>query len=398
MRRYILSLFIFILLSNVGYTQDPTWKVNEGAFQQTETLICKLSINGVMLESPNDMVGAFIGGECRGVSKPTYIASLNKYLTYLTVFSNTQGDTITFKLFNSKTGQVVDAVNKLAFKINEHIGSAFQTYRISSTKLSSESKLLSFGFSNASVDSIRVETNVTTGEKTNVYFIPQNTNKTSLVPTFSVSAAANVYVLEKPVVSGVTNFDFTTDKNFQIVSEDESSLTNFNVSVRNSISCADSSKYAPVITKDISGNLNSSVNYNNIWYKDGQVIIDTGKSIKPTASGLFKVKTKFGYCLSSFSAPYYFLITDLINIDNGQFIKVNPNPFKQYFTLDFSLNIYQKLNIKLISLTTGNIVFDKYNVYSGSVLQPNNLLPGLYVCMVYSADGKLNYQFKLMKI
>jgi hypothetical protein len=316
----------------------------------------------------------------------------------LTVFSNTQGDTITFKLFNSKTGQVVDAVNKLAFKINEHIGSAFQTYRISSTKLSSESKLLSFGFSNASVDSIRVETNVTTGEKTNVYFIPQNTNKTSLVPTFSVSAAANVYVLEKPVVSGVTNFDFTTDKNFQIVSEDESSLTNFNVSVRNSISCADSSKYAPVITKDISGNLNSSVNYNNIWYKDGQVIIDTGKSIKPTASGLFKVKTKFGYCLSSYSAPYYFLITDIINIDNSQFIKINPNPFVQDINVKFHLNNYSKIAITIRSLLNGNLVYQNDNVYNDSKLQPINLSPGMYVLIANTIDGKYSYQFKLIKL
>ena len=398
-RKIIIILLICFTCTQVGLAQSPAWVVNEGAFQQTETMICKLSINGVYLESPNDMVAAFVGNECRGVSKPVYIASVNKYLTYLTVFANNQGDTVTFKLYNSKTGQVVNAVNKLVFNINAQIGSTFQTYRISSTVLSSEAKLLSFGFSNTTTDSVKVETDLATGIKTNVYYIPLTASKTTLRPVFTVSPMANVFVLETPVVSGANTYDFTTNKTFQVLSEDESTLTNYIVAVKNSFSCADSVKFAPIITKDAaSGYLISSKDSGNIWYKDGVLLKDTSKYYKPLANGSYAVKAPFATCMSALSFPYYFLLTDVVNIDNKQFIKVAPNPFNQQFKVDFNLSNYQRVNLKLVSLSTGNIVYKQDNVYAGTAIQPFNILSGVYICNIYSSDEKINYNFKLIKL
>ena len=392
------TLILLLFFSIIGYTQTPNWKVNEGAFQQTETMICKLSVNGGLLESPNDMVAAFIGGECRGVAKPVYIASVNKYLTYLTIFSNTQGDSVTFKLYKSSTNQIFDAVNKIAFKINENLGSTFQTYRVSNTKLSSAADLLSFKFSN--VDFFKVIPNVDaiTGQKINNYYIPQNANKASLIPSFTVSPNASVFVLESPIVSGVTNIDFTNNKTIQILSEDESTLNNYTISVKNFLICSDSIKYAPIITKDQSNNLVSSSAYGNIWLKDNQLISDTTKLIKPISNGSYKSRVMYGECISAVSNSYYYLLTDIINIDNSQYLNIFPNPFVQDINVDFRLNNYSKISISIRELFNGNLVYQNNDVYKGSKIQPLHLSPGLYVLNASTIDGKYNYQFKLIKL
>lgn len=299
-------IVIFCSLSILVYSQSPNWTVNEGAYLQSQTLICKLNVNGKYLISKNDMVGAFVGNECRGVGRPVFVPSLNRYLTYFTLFSNNQGDSISFRLYDSNTGLIHNAVNKLVFNINAQIGSAFQSYIISTTKLNNEAKLTNFSFSNTKVDSSKVVTDLITGKLNNIYFIPMNASRLDLIPVFSISTGASAYIQELPLSSGISKVDGTKPFAIQVLSEDESTLAEFNVEVRNSVITdifnIDQSQFIKVGPNPFYGKLNIEYNLNssgkidleirniyagNIIFQQRNIVSGTQLSLDQVTSGVY---------------------------------------------------------------------------------------------------------------
>jgi hypothetical protein len=154
---------------------------------------------------------------------------------------------------------------------------------------------------------------------------------------------------------------------------------------------------APSLSRDINNYLVSN-SMGNTWYKDGVQLTDTAQKIKPTLGGSYSVKSTQNGCTSALSTPYYYVITDVINLENGQFLKLSPNPFKDYLNFDFNLNGYQKMNIQVFEVSTGRIVWQNKELYPGSKLQPGNLSAGTYLFKINSNDGKVNYQFKMIKL
>lgn len=210
------------------FAQRPTWSVNETIFENTQTMIAKLSLDGKLLENPNDMVGAFVGNECRGVASPVFIPATGKYYTYLTVFSNKQGEEINFKLYEHGSGRIVPVDKKLNFNINDHLGSFFQAYSIAMPTLSNQAAISRFELYNVKPDSV-----VTRGD-VRVFYVPVFNSKDTITTNFSISMGAKVYVKEVPVVPKVTKINFTKQVIFQVVSQDESNLLNYKVEVVNS--------------------------------------------------------------------------------------------------------------------------------------------------------------------
>lgn len=283
-------------------------------------------MDGKYLISKNDMVAAFVGNECRGVGKPIFIPALNRYLTYFTIFSNAQGDSVKFKLYDSNTGKIADAVNKIAFSINAQIGSAFQSYVISNNKLNNEAKITGFSFPSIKIDSTKTITDLVTGAVNNIFYVPIGSARDNLTPTFTISAGSTAFVNELPIVSGVSKINFTKSVVVQVLSEDESALTNFNVEVKNSV------------------------------------------------------------------------ITDLFNIDKSQYINIGPNPFYSKLNIDYRFNTASKVNIELRNMYDGNLIFQQKSIPAGTQLNLDQISSGMYLCIVYSLDGKYRYQFKLVKI
>ena len=152
---------------------------------------------------------------------------------------------------------------------------------------------------------------------------------------------------------------------------------------------------APIITRDTANYLVSS-SLKNVWYKNGVALADSSQRVKYTPPGQFTVKAVQNGCISTMSSPYY-MVTDIININNDEYIKLAPNPFVGVLYLEFKLNSYQKLNIEVFDISTGNKVSTLNDVYSGSKLQLNNLSSGVYVIKVITYDAKYTYQFKMVK-
>jgi hypothetical protein len=161
-------------------------------------------------------------------------------------------------------------------------------------------------------------------------------------------------------------------------------------------------KYAipsrPNLYRDSSNYLSTNILIGNTWYKDGAALTDTAQKIKPTTGGLYTTKTTQNGCVSSASAPYYYLVTDIIQLSNGEFIKLTPNPFINNLNIDFVVKGYQRLNIEVFSSANGTRVASRIGVTAGSRLTFNELNPGVYFIRVASPDMKVSHQFKMVKL
>ncbi|MEO9477562.1 MAG: T9SS type A sorting domain-containing protein [Cyclobacteriaceae bacterium] len=114
--RILLSI-LFLVSSLARVFAQPEWSVNPNDYQYSMTVIADLSIDEAYLQSSQDMIGAFVDGELRGVANPQiYIPSLDRKVAFLTIFSNSvSGETIRFQLYHSSQDDEVPAINELAF-------------------------------------------------------------------------------------------------------------------------------------------------------------------------------------------------------------------------------------------------------------------------------------------
>ena len=215
-----ITIFIFLVVSfSSVYAQIPGWKANEPDYQFTMTIVSKLNMDGVQLVNPNDMVAAFVGNTCRGVSKLTYVASAKTYYAYLTVFSNTPGEVITFYIYNSVANKII------SFAAYQNIGNLYQSYSIAEPALSDKAEMLTFGFLNIKASSHSITTGLV---KIN---IPKSNALSNLTPVFTLSKGANLFKNKILQPSGTNSLDFSSPVVFEVLSEDESTLTSYTVNV-----------------------------------------------------------------------------------------------------------------------------------------------------------------------
>jgi streptogramin lyase len=154
----------------------------------------------------------------------------------------------------------------------------------------------------------------------------------------------------------------------------------------------------PIISRDSVGNLISTNTYGNSWYKDGVSLNDTTQKYKPTKPGSYTAKTTQNGCASSLSNPYYYLVTDVINLSADEYIKLAPNPFINQLNFDFVVKGYQRLNLEIFDVATGMKKASMQNLTPGMPIYLGQLSTGTYYVRVSSKDGKINYQFKMVKL
>ena len=154
----------------------------------------------------------------------------------------------------------------------------------------------------------------------------------------------------------------------------------------------------PIISRDTSGYLVSSNSYGNNWFKEAVALTDTTQKIKPAIAGSYTVKTIQNGCPSILSNPYYYLITDIVNLSYDEFIKLAPNPFSSILNFDFNIKGYQKVNLEVFEISTGNKVRAFQNLIPGQSINLGNLTSGTYLVKVSTSDNKIVQQFKMVKI
>jgi hypothetical protein len=223
-KRAIILLFFLVSFGRL-FAQIPTWKVNESDYQYTMTFVAKLNVDGVPLTNSNDLVGAFVGTTCRGVSKLTYVASENSYFAYLIVLSNSPGEAITFNLYDSSKNKITKVSKTINFVATQHLGNLFQSYSIAEPALNNKAEIVSFDFLNINkVSSVISSGSVKLG-------ISQGNSLTNLIPVYVLSNGARLYKNRTLQSSGTTSMSFSAPVTFEVLSEDESTLVNYTVEV-----------------------------------------------------------------------------------------------------------------------------------------------------------------------
>ena len=357
MKRGFLKIIIFFWISfvvNSSLGQEPNWTFNALEFQHSMTFTTFLNVDGITLSSENDKVAAFIDGELRGVTNVTYIASRNKYVAYLSVFANSNSKAISFKIYDSTNDRIVEISKTETFEINGNLGGIFQSYSIASPQLNNEATLNDFNFK----DIIAVSKSIL-GNSYN-FVLPQTTNIINLVPEFTIDNGAKVYLNKQIQISEVSNVDFSNSQLYQVLSEDESVLKEYQINVS-----AATSQEQILATLSTNSNFNSNSRFTtvNLHFSNEIIGLETEDFLLTNA-----------------------VITNLKQIDNQnyelQLIAINEGIFSVQLKENSVLNVDNNPN-KTSNLM--NFIFDETRPIMSS-LEFKTAVGGEFFTIIFNED------------
>ena len=224
-RKLTLAFTLLVFICYQSQAQTPDWEVNENDFEFTMTFVSFLTIDGDRLQNENDLIGAFVGNENRGVTNLTYVENEDAYYAFLTVHANEGGEPITFRIYDSVNNEIREVQTTLDFEINAHFGNLFQAYSFADPILSSEANIIDLSFQNTPI----IETIIGDGEIT--ITVDQSEDTTGMTPVFTLSNGASLFENGTEYSSGEESFDFLTPVVFQVRSADQTVLRPWTVTV-----------------------------------------------------------------------------------------------------------------------------------------------------------------------
>src|SRR5205085_2471325 len=147
-----------------------------------------------------------------------------------------------------------------------------------------------------------------------------------------------------------------------------------------------------VPTPGISLNANSlvsSVANGNQWYLNNTLIQGaTSQSYQPVQSGNYTVQATVNGCNSAMSTAFNFTIAGVINLDNGQFVKLYPNPVHDKLVINYVIGASSVIGLELYDIN-GKSVKIESNVRSGTEINLRQLSPGVYFLKLTSKNRNL---------
>ncbi|MFT4968774.1 MAG: hypothetical protein ACI9O4_000507 [Chitinophagales bacterium] len=107
--------------------EAPNWTVNPADYTYSMSINGYLRIKDVVSASEEDILAVFVNDECRGVAHLQYVPQLDRYLAFLSVYSNvTNGEDLSFRIWDASTGTMFTEVSPsiIPFQENVVIGTA----------------------------------------------------------------------------------------------------------------------------------------------------------------------------------------------------------------------------------------------------------------------------------
>jgi hypothetical protein len=155
----------------------------------------------------------------------------------------------------------------------------------------------------------------------------------------------------------------------------------------------------PVISKNSDNNLMSSDTTGNQWYFNGTVIAGAmGQTLTPTLSGVYTVTSTAGDCVSDMSAGYTISLNNQVDLGDGQYIKIYPNPVKDHLVLKYLINDLDGASIAILDFQ-GRQIFTFQNLPAeGMTIDLSSLPEGMYFLKVNNSKTKVNGTMKIFKI
>jgi hypothetical protein len=131
MKQLVLIIAI-VLLPVLSQAQPAEWAINSSGYEFSMTLTAEVKLEGTSYNEEGNYLAAFIDGECRGVAEASYVEAYDKYLYFLTVFSNTySGEEVVFKCFDASAEYTLEGFNPAGFFDGHNVGTAESPVEIS---------------------------------------------------------------------------------------------------------------------------------------------------------------------------------------------------------------------------------------------------------------------------
>jgi hypothetical protein len=122
-----------------SYPAIPEWEIDFNAFEHTMSIIAVLEFDDMMMEDSTFIVGAFSGYECRGLTQIQYVPGLNKYVTFLSIYSNSvSGDSLNFKVYEPESEKKRNIAEKVGFKSDEIVGNLAEPFALTAQPVGDE--------------------------------------------------------------------------------------------------------------------------------------------------------------------------------------------------------------------------------------------------------------------
>jgi len=191
----------------------PAWTVDASAFSNTMTITGIVTIAGTELNSANDMVGAFVGTECRGVAHLLPSTVLGHSYAYLVIYSNEKAETVHFKVFQSSTDSIITLANSYMFVSDASVGTQAKPYIFSETAVNGSAiETIRFGVKD---EEITIDKSL----KTVAITFPDGTDLTSVTSTITTSAGS-LATVNGDVINTSTTFDLTKPMTIIVTAQD----------------------------------------------------------------------------------------------------------------------------------------------------------------------------------
>ncbi len=127
-----ISFIIFSVLAFSVMSQPSGWEVYPGDFQYSMTLTGTFEFSDEYLTvDASDYLAAFSDNICCGMMQPEFDADLQKWIVYLTIFSNTDGNDINLVFYDTENDTEIAVYDTIAFKVNSIVGNAEVGYIVS---------------------------------------------------------------------------------------------------------------------------------------------------------------------------------------------------------------------------------------------------------------------------
>ncbi|MBC8214177.1 MAG: T9SS type A sorting domain-containing protein [Candidatus Marinimicrobia bacterium] len=121
---------------------DLHWSVNPHQFEHN--MAVTISVENM---NQSDILGAFVGGDVRGVATPSYFPLTDSYTINMMVYGY-ESENISFKIFNQKTGIELEIKEKLTFIQDGIIGNDIEPVFLKSVSEEAEDFLLASAYPN----------------------------------------------------------------------------------------------------------------------------------------------------------------------------------------------------------------------------------------------------------
>ena len=152
----------------------------------------------------------------------------------------------------------------------------------------------------------------------------------------------------------------------------------------------------PVISKD-NNNLISTAATGNQWYFNEAIIPGaTAQTYQSKQSGSYSVRNTLNDCTSDFSLPYTFALTGTINLGNGEYINLYPNPVKDKLYINWNITGMPSLDVQVSDFQGKPVLLNK-NIHTPALINLSSLPQGIYFIKIFNIQLNISNTIKIIK-